>query len=172
MYIFVVVYHELTTLRRVFSSPKLPSQNKPALALLIHDIPRRNIVEPLSHLYIQYIIDRRVDCLWVEVSTNFRRQHKRYCTVKPLLLVLRSHRHLYNHDELLKGPILRIVASFCQPLISFDNTFLLLTYWSRYKIMICSVLSRNSLQNENVTEWKCFLFKFIFNWVKWMHIIP
>ena len=33
---FVVVYHELTTLRRV----KLPEQNKPVLALLIHDIPR------------------------------------------------------------------------------------------------------------------------------------
>ena len=28
---------------------KLPSQNKPVLALLIHDIPLRNIVEPLNN---------------------------------------------------------------------------------------------------------------------------
>ena len=27
---------------------KLPSQNKPVLALLIHDVPLRNIVEPLN----------------------------------------------------------------------------------------------------------------------------
>ena len=37
--VFVVVYHELTTLR----------QGKPILALLIHDIPLRNIVEPLNN---------------------------------------------------------------------------------------------------------------------------
>ena len=28
---------------------KLPSQNKPVLAFIIHDIPLRNIVEPLNH---------------------------------------------------------------------------------------------------------------------------
>ena len=36
---FGVVYHELTTLRRVYC--ELPEQNKPVLALLIHDIPQR-----------------------------------------------------------------------------------------------------------------------------------
>ena len=47
-----MVYHELTTLRRFIflGQLKLPSQNKPVLALLIHDILLRNIVEPLDIL--------------------------------------------------------------------------------------------------------------------------
>ena len=40
-----MVYHELTTLRRVYFDFA-----RAALALLIHDIPLRNIVEPLSNL--------------------------------------------------------------------------------------------------------------------------
>ena len=50
-----MVYHKLTTLRRVYfawaAKAKAASQNKPVLALLIHDTPLRNIVEPLIKCY-------------------------------------------------------------------------------------------------------------------------
>ena len=44
-----MVYHELTTLRRLIllGQLKLTSQNRPVLAWLIHEIPLRNIVESL-----------------------------------------------------------------------------------------------------------------------------
>ena len=45
---FGVVYDELTTLRRVYFAPELPEQNKAVLALLIHDIPLRNIFDSFS----------------------------------------------------------------------------------------------------------------------------
>ena len=39
----VVVYHELTTLRRVyFATARLPEESKPVLALLIHDYTMTN----------------------------------------------------------------------------------------------------------------------------------
>ena len=46
MFLFVVVYCELTMLRWVYFA-RAASQNKPILALLIHDIPLGNIVDPL-----------------------------------------------------------------------------------------------------------------------------
>ena len=42
-----MVYHDLTMLRQFILLGQLKLQNKPVLALLIHDIPLRNIVEPL-----------------------------------------------------------------------------------------------------------------------------
>ena len=53
-----MVYHELTTQRQVYFAR--PSQNKPVLALLIHDIPLRNIVEPLNQPNVQR--ERKILC--------------------------------------------------------------------------------------------------------------
>ena len=45
-----MVYHHLTTLRLVYfaRTAEAALANKPVLALLIHDIPLRNIAEPLN----------------------------------------------------------------------------------------------------------------------------
>ena len=48
--------------RTVLRQLKLPSQHKPVLALLIHDIPLRNIVEPLIKTFFIWVWEQIDEC--------------------------------------------------------------------------------------------------------------
>ena len=67
--VFVMVYHELTTLRGVYFA-RLPSQNKPVLAFLIHDRPLRNIVDQPFNMNEVNEIPIQVKRIFVSVDYN------------------------------------------------------------------------------------------------------
>ena len=65
-----MVYHESTTLRRIyFARAAAARSNKPVLALLIYDIPLRNIVEPLINPFIYpFITPILLECLYIQIN--------------------------------------------------------------------------------------------------------